>query len=112
MDNQEFILGEDNKYTMTDLEYDANHDTEEAKKKINRNITNLIAEFQQIDQVLDENIDFDALEDTETEHDDNTFIDTGKVMKKSYKKSTTDIEECQEYDEVLDDETVLATVKK
>ena len=43
---------------------------------MNKNITTVIAENKQDDDVLDENIGYDYAEDEDTELEDNTVIDT------------------------------------
>ena len=69
----------------------------------------MITEYQQGVESLDENIDFDADEDSVRELEDNTLIDTEHFKKKADKNITTAISECQEDGEVLDDETNFAT---
>ena len=58
------------------MEHDTSHDTKEAKKKVNKNLTTVIAENKQDDDVLDENIGYDYAEDEDIELEDNTVIDT------------------------------------
>ena len=42
--------------TDTDLEHDTFYDTEEAEKKINKNLTTAIVENKQDNEVVDENL--------------------------------------------------------
>ena len=58
------------------MEHDTSHDTKEVKKKVNKNLTTVIAENKQDDDVLDENIGYDYAEDEDIELEDNTVIDT------------------------------------
>ena len=58
IDTQECRLGDNNEDNETELGYDTVYDIGDVKKKPNKNITNMIEEFQQDDKVLDEKIDF------------------------------------------------------
>ena len=68
----------------------------------------MIAEYQQGDEFIDKNINFDAAEDAKKELEENAVIDTENIKKKA-KKITTDISECQEDDEVIHDKTEFYT---
>ena len=49
------------------MEDDTVHDTEELENNTDKNLTYVISETKQDDEVLDETIDFDAAEEADTE---------------------------------------------
>ena len=57
------------------MEHNNVHDTKEARNKMNKKLTTVIAESKHNDTFLDENISFCADEDAQTELEDDTVID-------------------------------------
>ena len=110
INNQESRGNDDLVDTDTNMEHDNFHDTEESENNTNKNISTVICETKQDDEVIDEKIDSDAAKQTNTELEDITVTDFDDLnLPGANNKITTKIIELQQDNEVLDNVAVHYT---